>query len=178
MKLRPATLEDMGSITQIYAHNVLYGTGTFALEPPPQSYMTERFQAINSMQLPYLVATEDDAILGFAYASPFRERPGYRYGVEDSIYLCPEAQGKGIGKALLNRLIEDSIKRGLYTMIAVIGDSENSASIGVHKACGFVETGRLPNAGYKFSRWLDVVFMCRELKQITKAPEGDGWAAT
>jgi len=168
----------MAAITAIYGHNVLNGTGTFDLEPPHSDYMAKRFLALTAMKLPYFIAEENEEIIGFAYVSPFRDRPGYRYGVEDSIYLAPDSQGNGVGKALLSKLIDASIERGLYMMVAVIGDSENAASIGVHRACGFVETGRMPKSGYKFGRWLDVVFMCRALNSITETPKGNGWAAT
>jgi len=176
MDIRDATEDDFASITGIYAWNVLNGTGTFALEPPSQDEMVTSFRSINTMRLPYIVAVEGETILGYAYAAPFRTRPAYRYGVEDSIYLAPEAVGKGVGKALLLRLIEMCTQRGLYAMIAVIGDSANAASIGVHRACGFTQTGTLPNAGFKFGRWLDVVFMTRELRALDATPKGDGWA--
>ena len=126
--------------------------------------------------LPYLVAVDGDEVVGFAYAAPFRPRPAYKYGVENSIYLAPGQTGKGIGKALLNELIVLCTARGLYAMIAVIGDRDNQASIGVHRACGFVETGALPRVGFKFGRWLDVVFMMRDLLPATDSPQGDGWA--
>jgi phosphinothricin acetyltransferase len=174
--IRAAVDDDFTAITQIYAHNVLHGTGTFALEPPSRDEMLARFAQISAMRLPYLVAVEGEEVIGFAYASPFRERPGYRYGVEDSIYIAPGYPGRGLGKALLSRLIDLCILRGLYTMIAVIGDSENGASIGVHRACGFEQTGVLPRAGYKFGRWLDVVFMTRDLLPPTSKPQGEGWA--
>ncbi|ESQ89296.1 GCN5 family N-acetyltransferase [Asticcacaulis sp. AC460] len=174
--IRDATEADFGAITDIYAHNVLHGTGTFALEPPSQDEMLASFRSFKGMGLPYILAEEDGRILGYAYASPFRTRPGYRYGIEDSIYLAPVAVGRGLGKALLNRLIELCIARGLYTMIAVIGDGENGASIGVHRACGFTVTGTLPRAGFKFGRWLDVVFMTRDLLPPVDMPEGEGWA--
>ncbi len=174
--IRDAREDDFDAITAIYAWNVRNGTGTFALEPPTRDDMVAAFLHLRTMDLPYLVATEGDAITGYAYASPFRPRPGYRYGIEDSVYLAQNATGRGLGKALLNRLIEQCMQRGLYRMFAVIGDGANGPSIGVHAACGFSETGRLPRAGYKFGRWLDVVFMARDLLPATDAPEGEGWA--
>ncbi len=176
VEFRDATEADFTAITGIYAHNVLHGTGTFALEPPSQTDMLASFRTIKDMRLPYLVAVEDGEVIGYAYVSPFRTRPGYKYGVEDSIYLSPGQMGKGLGKALLNKLIELCTARGMYTMIAVIGDGANGASIGVHRACGFTQTGTLPRAGYKFGRWLDVVFMTRELLPPTEMPLGEGWA--
>jgi L-amino acid N-acyltransferase YncA len=174
--IRAATEADISAITAIYAWNVLNGTGTFALEPPSEAEMLAGLRSVQGMRLPYLVAMEGDTVVGYAYASQFRPRPAYRYGVEDSVYLAPGHTGKGIGKALLNELIALCTARGLYTMIAVIGDRDNGASIGVHSACGFTETGALPRAGYKFGRWLDVVFMTRDLLPPTGVPEGDGWA--
>lgn len=176
IEIRPAKASDFDVITEIYAHNVLYGTGTFAMEPPSHEEMLASFHNIQALRLPYIVATEHGEVIGYAYASPFRTRPGYRYGVEDSIYIAPGYPGRGLGKALLVKLIELCTARGLYTMIAVIGDSENGASIGVHRACGFEQTGTLPKAGFKFGRWLDVVFMTRDLLPPTEVPEGDGWA--
>ncbi|MDI7774630.1 GNAT family N-acetyltransferase [Asticcacaulis sp. EMRT-3] len=176
LEIRAATERDFPTITQIYAHHVLHGTGTFALEPPSRADMLAQFGQISALRLPYLVAVEHGEVIGFAYASPFRPRPGYRYGVEDSVYIAPGYPGRGLGKALLTRLIELCTERGLYTMMAVIGDSENGASIGVHRACGFSQTGLLPRAGYKFGRWLDVVFMTRDLLPPTTTPQGEGWA--
>lgn len=176
IEIHDAVEADLRAITEIYAWNTLNGTGTFALEPVPETEMLASFRNIKAMRLPYLVAVEDSEIIGYAYAAPFRARPGYKYGVEDSIYLAPGHTGKGLGKALLNRLIELSTARGLYQMIAVIGDGSNEASIGVHRACGFEQTGTLPRAGYKFGRWLDVVFMTRNLLPPTDIPKGEGWA--
>jgi len=173
--IRPAVDSDFAAITAIYAWNVNHGTGTFALEAPSENEMLAGFASVRAMHLPYLVAVEGDTVLGYAYAAPFRSRPAYKYGVEDSIYLSPEATGRGIGKALLLKLIELCTERGLYSMIAVIGDSENTASVGVHAACGFQHTGNLPRAGFKFGRWLDVVFMTRDLLPYTDTPTGDGW---
>lgn len=174
--IRAAREADIAAITAIYAWNVLNGTGTFALEPPSEDEMLAGLRSVQGMRLPYLVAVEEETVVGYAYASQFRPRPAYRYGVEDSVYLAPGHTGNGIGKALLNELITLCTARGLYTMIAVIGDRDNGASIGVHRACGFTETGALPRAGYKFGRWLDVVFMTRELLPATDSPEGEGWA--
>lgn len=173
--IRPAAEDDFSAITAIYAWNVANGTGTFALEAPPESEMLAGFHAVLKLRLPYLVAVENGNILGYAYAAPFRTRPAYKYVVENSIYLAPEATGRGIGKALLLKLMELCRARGLYSMIAVIGDSENRASVGVHKACGFEHTGNLPRAGFKFGRWLDVVFMTCDLLPFTPDPQGNGW---
>ena len=173
--IRPATEDDFTAITAIYAWNVDHGTGTFALAAPAIDEMLAGFHAVQKLRLPYLVAVEDGKILGYAYAAPFRTRPAYKYVVEDSLYLSPEATGRGIGKALLLKLIELCTARSLYSLIAVIGDSENLASVGVHKACGFAHTGHLPRAGFKFGRWLDVIFMTRDLLPYTPDPQGNGW---
>ena len=175
-EIRDATEADMAEVTDIYAWNTLHGTGTFALETVPYDEMLAYYRNVKAMDLPYLVAVEEGKVIGYAYAAPFRTRPGYRYGVEDSIYLAPGHGGRGLGKDLLTRLIDLCTGRGLYTMIAVIGDSTNGASIGVHHACGFAQTGTLPRAGFKFGRWLDVVFMTRDLLPPTDTPQGGGWA--
>lgn len=174
--IRAATEGDFDAITAIYDHHVRTGTGTFALEPPIRAEMVAAFRGYQGMRLPYLVASADGTVTGFAYASPFRTRPGYRYGVEDSVYIAPDHVGRGVGKALLTALIAQCTARGLYHMYAVIGDSDNAGSIGVHAACGFTHTGTLPRAGFKFGRWLDVVFMARTLLPATDRPEGEGWA--
>ena len=174
--IRDATEADFAAITAIYGHHVLHGTGTFALEPPSQDEMLANFRSVQGMRLPYIVAEHDGAVAGFAYAAPFRSRPAYRYGVEDSIYISPDHIGHGHGRALLEALIERCTARGLYSMLAVIGDAANTASIGVHQACGFTATGHLPRAGFKFGRWLDVVFMARDLLPYTDEPQGGGWA--
>ena len=176
VEIRDAVEADFGAITAIYAHHVLHGTGTFALEPPTQAEMLARFHENQAKRLPYLVSLSDGAVAGYAYAAPFRTRPAYRYGVEDSVYVAPELMGKGHGRALLEALIARCQQRGLYSMAAVIGDAGNTGSIGLHAACGFAPTGHMPRAGFKFGRWLDVVFMARDLLPPTDTPEGDGWA--
>lgn len=176
VEIRDAADADFGAITAIYAHHVLHGTGTFALEPPSEAEMLERFHEIAGMRLPYLVSTAGGKVAGYAYAAPFRTRPAYRYGVEDSVYIAPEMMGRGHGRALLERLMERCAQRGIYGMVAVIGDADNTGSIGVHRACGFEPTGHIPRAGFKFGRWLDVVFMARDLLPRTDTPQGDGWA--
>ncbi len=176
VEIRDATAADFAAITAIYAYHCLHGTGTFALEPPSEAEMLARFHEVAGMRLPYLVSLIDGAVAGFAYAAPFRMRPAYRYGVEDSIYIAPEAIGKGHGRALLEALMDRCAQRGIYNMVAVIGDADNAGSIGVHAACGFEPTGHIPRAGFKFGRWLDVVFMSKDLLPRTDTPEGGGWA--
>lgn len=150
-------------MAQIYAHAVTHGTGTFELEPPLPAEIERRHSEVTGKGLPWLVAQAEGEILGYAYANAFRPRPAYRYFLEDSIYLRPEAQGRGIGRLLLAELVARCGALGARQMLAVIGDSSNDASIGVHAACGFERCGTLPNAGWKFERWLDVVLMQRAL---------------
>jgi phosphinothricin acetyltransferase len=161
--LRPATAADLPAIQAIYAHHVLRGTGTFELEPPSLAEMAQRQAAIAGAGLPFLVGETGGAVAGYAYAGPFRARPAYRFLVEDSIYLHPDWLGRGLGRALLDRLLAESEAWGARQMAAVIGDSANQASIRLHAAAGFAHTGTLRAVGYKFGRWLDVVFMQRAL---------------
>lgn len=161
--LRPSTEADVPAITGIYRQAVLHGTGTFELDPPDEDEITRRRADVLSKGLPWLVAQAGQDILGYAYANQFRPRPAYRYFLEDSIYLAPGAQGRGIGRLLLAELCARCTAQGARQMLAVIGDSANAASIGVHRACGFEHTGLLRSSGWKFGRWLDVVLMQRTL---------------
>ncbi len=161
--IRPSTDADIGAITAIYGWNVLNGLGTFEEVPPDEAEMARRRGAFLERGLPYLIAELDGKVLGYAYAGPFRLRAAYRYTVEDSIYVAPDAAGKGVGKALLKALIEACEGLGLRQMCAVIGDSGNAASIGVHAALGFEHKGVFPAMGYKFDRWVDLVWMQRPL---------------
>ena len=161
--IRPATAADLAAVTAIYAEAVLTGTATFELQPPDRAEMLRRFAALSAGGFPYLVAEQHGDIAGYAYAGPYRARPAYRHTVEDSIYLAPTAQGRGLGRALLARLIEETARRGFRQMIAVIGDSANTASIRIHAHAGFALIGTHPNVGLKFGRWLDTVMMQRAL---------------
>jgi L-amino acid N-acyltransferase YncA len=161
--IRPATPADIPAITRIYAHAVEYGTASFELTPPDEAEMRRRMQAILDGKFPYFVAEIDGAVAGYAYASFYRTRPAYRFTVEDSVYVAPDTHRRGVGKALLLKLIEACTALGFRQMIAVIGDSEQAASIGVHKACGFEPAGSLKNIGWKFGRWLDTPLMQRAL---------------
>jgi phosphinothricin acetyltransferase len=161
--IRPASLDDIAPITAIYAHAVTHGTASFELEPPSQDEMTARMRALLDGNFPYLVAEADGRPAGYAYAALYRTRPAYRYSVEDSVYVAPGMHGRGIGRALLDRLIVESEKRGFRQMIAVIGDSAQTPSIELHRACGFTMIGTIANVGYKFGRWLDTVLMQRAL---------------
>ena len=163
IRIREARDADMAAIQAIYAHHVLTGLGSFEEVPPPIEEMVRRRAEIVAHGLPYLVAEIDDRIAGYAYAGKFRTRSAYRYSVEDSIYVSAEAQRRGIGRKLLDELIERCTKQGYRQMVAVIGDSANYGSIGVHQAAGFVEVARMPAIGFKFGRWVDSVMMQRPL---------------
>jgi L-amino acid N-acyltransferase YncA len=159
LEIRPAAAADLPCITEIYEHAVRFGTATFELTPPDLSEMTHRFDALAAGGFPYFVAVLDGCVVGYAYAGAYRPRPAYRFTVENSIYLQPAIQGRGIGQKLLQRLIAECEARGFRQMIAVIGDSANAASIGVHSRCGFQMIGTHPDVGFKFGRWLDTVMM-------------------
>jgi phosphinothricin acetyltransferase len=163
LEIRPATAADLPAITEIYGHAVRYGTATFELTPPDLSEMTRRFGVLRDGGYPYLAAASDGRVIGYAYAGAYRPRPAYRFTVENSIYLQPAIHRRGIGLQLLQRLIAASEQRGYRQMIAVIGDSANAGSIGVHARCGFEMIGTHPSVGFKFGRWLDTVMMQRAL---------------
>jgi L-amino acid N-acyltransferase YncA len=166
--LRAASRSDVPAIARIYGHYVLHGLASFELDAPPPDEMLRRFDAITAAGYPYFVATEGDRVLGYAYASAFRTRPAYRYTVEDSVYIDPAAVGRGVGRQLLLALIEACTQAQFRQMIAVIGDSANHASIGLHRACGFDRMNVFVATGFKHGRWVDTVFMQRALG------DGDG----
>jgi L-amino acid N-acyltransferase YncA len=163
LQIRPTILADLPAITAIYEHAVRFGTATFELEPPDVGEMTRRYETLIAGGFPYIVATLDGVVAGYAYAGPYRARPAYRFTVENSVYLDPKAQGKRIGTQLMQALIKESEARGYRLMVAVIGDSANAASIGVHARTGFEMIGTVRNVGLKFGRWLDTVLMQRAL---------------
>jgi L-amino acid N-acyltransferase YncA len=163
MEIRTATAADVPEIQAIYAHHVLNGTGTFDVEPPSVEEMLERFHKVAESDGVWLVAADASGVLGYAYYTQFRERPAYRYCMEDSVYVRNDVRGQGVGKALVEKLVADATARGVRQMVAVIGDSENVGSIGVHASLGFQVVGTLRSAGLKFGRWLDVVYMQRTL---------------
>lgn len=171
--LRTVTHADLAQITAIYAHHVLHGLASFELEPPEETEMRRRFDAIAAGGYPYFVAEAGGRVLGYAYAGPYRTRPAYRHSVEDSIYVAPDAVGRGLGKRLLLALIDACERRGLRQMLAVIGDSANTASIELHRACGFAQVGLLPSIGFKFGRWVDSVLMQRALGEGDRTAPGD-----
>jgi phosphinothricin acetyltransferase len=163
--IRPAADADFDAIQRIYAHHVLHGLASFEETPPDAAELMRRWRAIADAGLPYLCATEDagGALVGYAYAGPYRPRSAYRFTVEDSVYVAPGQAGRGIGRALLRQLIEICINLGKRQMIAVIGDSGNAASIALHRACGFELTGTFLAIGFKHGRWVDSVLMQRAL---------------
>ena len=162
-EIRPATEANVPAITEIYEHAVRYGTATFELIPPDLAEMTRRFGVLMDGGFPYLVATLEGRVVGYAYAGAYRPRPAYRFTVENSVYLEPAIHRRGIGLQLLQGLIAESEARGYRQMIAVIGDSANAGSIGVHARTGFQMIGTHSNVGFKFGRWLDTVMMQRAL---------------
>ena len=174
MRLRPADPGDVPAIQSIYAHHVLTGLGTFEEVPPTEVEMAQRCAAVLDRGLPWLVA-EDGEVLGYAYAGPFRTRAAYRFTVEDSVYVAEAARAKGVGRALLAAIIGRCEAMGLRQMVGVIGDSGNAASIGLHRALGFELKAIVPAVGWKFGRWVDVVWMQRALGPGASAPpDADG----
>jgi phosphinothricin acetyltransferase len=170
--IRPSQPEDLSAITAIYQHHVLNGTGTFEIEPPSQEDMTARRADVLGKGLPYLVIEENGQVLGFAYCNWFKPRPAYRFSAEDSIYLAPNVSGKGWGRLLLAELCRSAEVAGIRKLIAVIGDSANEGSIGVHKSLGFQSVGVVKSCGWKFNRWLDIVMMEKALGHgDTRSPE-------
>ncbi|KIZ45139.1 MULTISPECIES: GNAT family N-acetyltransferase [Rhodopseudomonas] len=163
VEIRPAVAADLAAITAIYEQAVRFGTATFELTPPDLAEMTRRFEALRDGGFPYLVAVRQGSIAGYAYAGPHRPRPAYRFTVENSIYLDPAAHRRGFGTRLLRELMTQCEARGHRQMIAVIGDSDNAGSIGLHARLGFEMIGTNPNVGFKFGRWLDTVMMQRAL---------------
>jgi len=159
MLIRDARPEDAAALAAIYADAVLNGFGTFEEVPPSPEEMEARRARAAGYALPYLVAEIDGAIAGFAYAAPFRLRAAYRFTVEDSVYIHPDSKGRGVGKALLSGVIDRCTAMGLRQVVAVIGDSANHGSIGLHRALGFQPAGVLPALGWKHGRWVDVVMM-------------------
>jgi L-amino acid N-acyltransferase YncA len=184
--IRPSTDADLPAITAIYGHHVLNATGTFEVDPPSLEDMRGRRADVLSKCLPWLVAVETklgdqkvsekvpekvtEKIVGFAYCNWFKPRPAYRFSAEDSIYLSPEAVGKGVGRTLLAELMAQAQRAGVRKLIAVIGDSANAGSIAVHKSAGFQSVGVLKSCGWKFDKWLDVVMMDKALGEADATP--------
>lgn len=172
--VRPSTEADLPAVTVIYAHAVLHGTGTFELETPDEAEMARRREAVLGNGLPWLVVERAGQVLGYAYANHFRPRRAYRFCLEDSIYLDEAARGHGVGRVLLAELLAQCEARGARQMLAVIGDTANAGSVGVHRACGFEDVGVFAAAGWKFGRWLDVVLMQKALGEGAATEPRDG----
>ena len=172
LTIRPSRDEDVAAITAIYAHHVLNGTGTFETEAPSVADMSARRADVLGKNLPYLVAEDDGEVLGFAYCNWFKPRPAYRFSAEDSIYISETARGRGLGGQLLAALSQAAEAVGVRKLIAVIGDSANAGSVGVHRSQGFTHVGVLKDCGWKFGEWRDVVLMEKVLGQgSTTKPE-------
>lgn len=178
--VRPSRPDDAEALAAIYGHHVLHGVGTFEEEPTSASEMAARRQAIVERGLPHLVGCDDDGrVLGFAYAAPFRTRAAYRYTVEDSVYVAPDAMRRGVGKAILAEVLTACETLGLRQVVAVIGGSDNLGSIGVHRSLGFEPCGVGTGFGFKHGRWVDVVWMQKALNGgATGPPEADGLTLT
>ena len=171
--IRPSADADLAAITALYAHHVLHGTGTFETEPPGAAEMAARRQEVLARGLPWLVAEDAGRVLGFAYCNWFKPRAAYRFSAEDSVYLHPDALARGLGRALLAELAGQARRAGVRKLIAVIGDSANSASIGLHRALGFTPVGTIAACGWKFGRWLDIVLMEKTLGPGAATPPQD-----
>ena len=175
MIIRPAAPADAEALAAIYADAVLNGFGTFEEVPPSPGEMEQRRLAIVARDLPYLVAEADGRVLGFAYAGPFRPRAAYRYTFEDTVYVAPDAVGRGVGKAVLGAVLDICAAMGLRQAVAVIGDSQNAASIGLHRSLGFADAGVGRSFGFKHGRWVDIVWMQKALNGgDSLPPDADG----
>ena len=163
LRIRPATPDDLDAITFIYGHHVLHGTGTFEEETPSAEEMADRLAKVQSRGWPWLVAEKDGRVVGYAYTAQFRDRAAYRFAGEDSVYIHPDHMGAGVGRALVDALLPASAEAGFQRIFAVIGDSDNAGSIRLHERTGFDHCGKLDKAGFKFGRYLDVIFMQREI---------------
>jgi phosphinothricin acetyltransferase len=167
LTIRDSQPGDIPALTAIYGHAVRTGLASFEYDPPDETEMARRRENVLGAGYPYIVATDPSgAVLGYAYVSAYRPRAAYRFSVENSIYVAPDTKGRGVGRALLNALVDRCTTQGFRLMVAVIGDSANAASIGLHAACGFEPAGRLPNVGWKHGQWVDSVLMT--------LPLGDG----
>jgi phosphinothricin acetyltransferase len=169
LMIRPTAEADLPAVQAIYANHVLTGAASFELEPPDLQEIRSRWSAVVAGGYPHLVAVEGEAVVGYAYAGPYRPRPAYRHSVEDSVYVDEAHHGRGIGRKLLGRLIEECGRRGFRQMVAVIGDNL-AASIALHAALGFEEIGRVRAVGWKFGRWCDTTLMQRALGPGDGAP--------
>ncbi|MGA5465390.1 GNAT family N-acetyltransferase [Mycobacterium sp. NPDC050041] len=163
MTVRPAVESDLAAVAEIYAEHVLDGVATFELEPPDIAEWRRRLRTVRSAGLPFLVAAVADEVAGYAYCAPWKPRPAYRQTVEDSVYLAPDAAGRGIGGRVLDHLLADCAAADIRQVIAVIVDADAAASVALHRSRGFVEAGRLTAVGFKHGRWLDTLLLQRDL---------------
>jgi L-amino acid N-acyltransferase YncA len=170
VSIRRAAPSDIAAITRIYDQAVREGTASFELAPPDEAEMTRRYETLMAGGYPYLVAEVGGILAGYAYAGVYRARPAYRWTIEDSVYVDPSMQRRGLGRILLDRLIAESEERGFRQMIAVIGDSAHAGSIELHRAAGFRMVGTFEHVGFKFGRWLDTVLMQRPLGAGAASP--------
>jgi phosphinothricin acetyltransferase len=170
MLIRDATPSDVGAIHAIYGHHVVNGLGTFELEQPSLEEMLIRLESVVGAGLPFLVADDEGTLQGYAYASRYRPRQAYRFTAEDSVYVAPAAQRRGVGRALLDALVDRCAASGIRQLMAVVGDSANLASIRVHEAAGFRRVGLAEGVGWKHGRWVDTVFMQRQLGDGSATP--------
>lgn len=161
--VRDARIGDLDAVQAIYAHHVRHGLASFEETPPDLAEMERRFRDVTGKGLPYLVAELGGQVRGYAYAGRYRTRPAYRYSLEDTVYVEPGFEGRGLGTALLGALVTRCEGLGYRRMIAVIGDSANDASVGLHERLGFRKCGVIPSVGFKFGRWVDSVLMQRPL---------------
>ena len=172
--IRPSRDPDLPAITAIYAQHVLTGTGTFETTPPTETDMRTRREDVLARGLPYLVIEHEGRVAGFAYCQWFKPRPAYRFSAEDSIYLHPDFAGKGLGKLLLAELEKQATAAGIRKLIAVIGDSANQGSVGVHRTLGFKPVGVIQSCGWKFGKWLDIVLMEKQIGAGDSTPPQSG----
>jgi L-amino acid N-acyltransferase YncA len=163
MPIRPASPDDIDAVSEIYAHHVRTGVATFELTPPDRSEWLRRLRAVTADGLPFLTATLDGDVAGYAYCSPWKTRPAYRHTVEDSVYVAPHAVGRGVGGRLLDALLAECSRSGIREVIAVIVDADGAASLALHRNRGFADAGRLTAVGFKHGRWLDTLLLQRSL---------------
>ena len=175
LTIRPSCDADVPAIAAIYAHHVETGTASFETLAPDEAEVRRRRNVLTEQRYPYFVAELDGEVYGYAYAGPYRTRPAYRHSVEDSVYVVSSAHRRGIGGALLHALIRACTHRGFRQMVAIIGDSSQVASIGLHRAAGFEMVGALRNVGYKHDRWLDTVLMQLALGEGASTPPQIGY---
>lgn len=173
MKIVNAEEKHIPAIRDIYAHHVIHGTGSFETDPPDTHEMLARLEKIHSLGLPWIVALQEDRVIGYCYLTRYRERYAYRYTLEDSIYIDPAAQRQGAGKALLRHVIDWAETHGYRQLIAMVGDSNNQGSLKVHQQVGFTEIGTQKDVGFKHGRWLDTVLLQRTLSEVNRSIEDD-----